>query len=206
MGSKDALEPRPNTVLSADVWLAGALSGKHSEDALRSDADQDVTRVADRAWTPAITRNAKEMREMTDRERDAAHDRVVEIEPPNLILRVIWFLLVGWWLTGILSVVAWALNATIIGLPLGLWIINRLPVAATLRPASSRYMVDDGVLRPSVAQHPLLLRAIYFVLIGWWLSGLWMVVAYALLLTIVGMPAAFWMYGRIGAVTTLYRT
>jgi hypothetical protein len=31
-------------------------------------------------------------------------------------------------------------------------------------------------------------------------------VAYALLLTFVGMPAAFWMYGRIGAVTTLYRT
>jgi uncharacterized membrane protein len=33
-----------------------------------------------------------------------------------------------------------------------------------------------------------------------------MVVAYALLLTIVGMPTAFWMYGRIGAITTLYRT
>ncbi len=88
----------------------------------------------------------------------------------------------------------------------GLWVINRLPLAATLRPSSSRYRVDDGILRPGVEQHPFLLRAIYFVLVGWWLSGLWMVVAYALLLTIVGMPAAFWMYGRIGAVTTLYRT
>jgi uncharacterized membrane protein YccF (DUF307 family) len=66
--------------------------------------------------------------------------------------------------------------------------------------------VENVVLRPSTEQHPLLLRAIYFVLIGWWLSGLWMLVAYALLLTIVGMPAAFWMYGRIGAITTLYRT
>jgi uncharacterized membrane protein YccF (DUF307 family) len=143
---------------------------------------------------------------MMDRERNAAHGQMVEVEPPNLILRVVWFLLVGWWLTGVLSVVAWALNATIIGLPLGLWVINRLPVAATLRPSSSHYRVDDGRLRPGVAQHPFLLRAIYFVLIGWWLSGLWMVVAYGLLLTIIGMPAAFWMYGRIGAVTTLYRT
>jgi uncharacterized membrane protein YccF (DUF307 family) len=142
---------------------------------------------------------------MTDSERNAAGDQFVDVEPPNLILRVIWFLLVGWWLAGILSVAAWALNATIIGLPLGLWIINRLPLAATLRPVSARYRLDDGTLRPAATQYPLVLRGIFFVLVGWWLSGLWMVVAYALLLTIVGMPAAFWMYGRIGAVTTLYQ-
>ena len=129
-----------------------------------------------------------------------------EIKPPNLVLRIIWFVLVGWWLAGILSVFAWALNATVIGLPLGLWVINRLPFAATLRPPGSLYRVGEGVLRPGNEQHPFLLRAIYFLLIGWWLSGLWMAVAYALLLTIVGMPAAFWMYGRVGAVTTLYRT
>jgi uncharacterized membrane protein YccF (DUF307 family) len=143
---------------------------------------------------------------MNDEERTAFHDQIVAVKPPNLILRVMWFILVGWWLTGILSVAAWALNATVIGLPLGLWIINRLPLAATLRPLSSEYRIENGALRSAVAQHPLLLRAIYFLLIGWWLSGLWMAVAYALLLTIVGMPAAFWMYGRIGAVTTLYRT
>ena len=84
---------------------------------------------------------------MTDQDENGSHDRIVEVEPPNLILRVIWFVLVGWWLTGILSVVAWALNATIIGLPLGLWIINRLPLAATLRPSNSRYSVEHGVLR-----------------------------------------------------------
>jgi uncharacterized membrane protein YccF (DUF307 family) len=61
---------------------------------------------------------------MTYQEGNAADNRIVEVEPPNLVLRVIWFLVVGWWLTGVLSVVAWALNATIIGLPLGLWIIN----------------------------------------------------------------------------------
>jgi uncharacterized membrane protein YccF (DUF307 family) len=142
---------------------------------------------------------------MTDQDENGSHDRIVEVEPPNLIVRVIWFVLVGWWLTGVLSVVAWAFNATIIGLPLGLWIINRLPLAATLRPSNSRYSVENGVLQRGIEQRPILLRAIYFILIGWWLSGLWMVVAYALLLTIVGMPAAFWMYGRIGAVTTLYR-
>src|SRR5215212_11410193 len=133
---------------------------------------------------------------MSDRERSAFSHQIVEVKPPHLIVRVVWFLLVGWWLTGILSVAAWALNATIIGLPLGLGIINRLPLAATLRPSRSQYRVENGVLQPGVEQYPLLLRAIYFVLVGWWLSGLWMAAAYALLLTVVGMPAAFWMYGR----------
>jgi len=143
---------------------------------------------------------------MTENALNTSQDRFVEVSPPNLILRVIWFVLVGWWLAGILSVVAWALNATIIGLPIGLWIINRLPLAATLRPSGSLYRVDEGILHPGTSQRPFLIRVIYFVLIGWWLSGLWMAVAYAFLLTIVGMPVAFWMYGRIGAVTTLFRT
>jgi uncharacterized membrane protein YccF (DUF307 family) len=122
----------------------------------------------------------KDNSDMTDQDGNGSRDRIVEVEPPNLILRVIWFVLVGWWLTGVLSVVAWALNATIIGLPVGLWIINRLPLAAWLRPSNSQYRVENGVLRRGVEQHPLLLRAIYFILIGWWLSGLWMDAAYAL--------------------------
>ncbi|MBA2598642.1 MAG: YccF domain-containing protein [Chloroflexota bacterium] len=130
----------------------------------------------------------------------------VNVEPPNLLLRVLWFILIGWWLTGILSAVAWAANATIIGLPVGLWIINRLPFVATMRPPESAYRVSGGVLRPATEQHPILLRAIYFLLVGWWFSGLWMIVAFVLLLSVIGMPGAFWMYGRIGAVTTLYRT
>jgi uncharacterized membrane protein YccF (DUF307 family) len=132
--------------------------------------------------------------------------RVVAVKPPPLLLRVVWFIMVGWWLAGLLSVAAWALNATIIGLPLGLWLINRLPVAATLRPAESHLLINAGVAMPATEQLPFLARALYFVLIGWWLSGLWMAVAYVMLVTIVGMPVAFWMYGRIGAVTTLYRT
>lgn len=129
-----------------------------------------------------------------------------EVRAPNLLLRVLWFIFVGWWLTGILSAAAWALNATIIGLPVGLWIINRLPFVATLRPVEPFYQIENGEIVSGVRQRPFLLRAIYFVVIGWWLSGLWMAVAYVMLISIIGLPIAFWMYGRIGAVTTLFRT
>ncbi|MFT4036737.1 MAG: hypothetical protein QM692_01050 [Thermomicrobiales bacterium] len=125
---------------------------------------------------------------------------------PNLFVRVIWFIVVGWWLTGLLSAAAWALNATIIGLPLGLWIINRLPFAATLHPIERFYAVENGVVVTGARQRPFLIRALYFLLIGWWLSGLWMAIAYLALVTIIGIPLAFWMYNRVGAVTTLFRT
>ncbi len=73
---------------------------------------------------------------------------------PNLLLRVAWFVLVGWWLGGILSGVAWFLNATVIGLPAGLWLINRLPTFITLRPQERRWVVDGGVLSSAVVQRP----------------------------------------------------
>lgn len=130
----------------------------------------------------------------------------VEASGPNLLLRVIYFVLIGWWLGALVSAVAWFLVAIVIGLPIGLWLINRLPTLITLRPQEQAWRLEDGVLRQGKVQYPFLLRAIYFLLIGWWLSGLWMALAYALLLTIVLLPVSFWMYGRIGAVTTLYRS
>ena len=78
---------------------------------------------------------------------------------PNILLRAVWFVLIGWWLTGILTAAAWALNATIIGLPLGLWIINRLPFAATLHPVERFYLVENGVIVSGVRQRPFLIRA-----------------------------------------------
>lgn len=124
---------------------------------------------------------------------------------PNILIRVIWFLVIGWWLGGILSGVAWFLNATIIGLPLGLWIINRLPTFITLRSQDQRWKFN-GQTVSRTRQQPFLIRAVYFLLIGWWLSGVWLAVAYLALLTIIGFPLAFWMYNRVGAVTTLFRS
>lgn len=124
-----------------------------------------------------------------------------------ILVRFLWFLFLGWWLGGLVSALAWFLVVTIIGLPLGLWIINRLPTLITLRPQEQQWRLDaEGFLRHGQQQRPLLLRMVWFFLVGWWLSALWMAVAYAALLTILLLPLSFWMYGRIGAVTTLYRS
>ena len=130
---------------------------------------------------------------------------------PPLLLRALWFIFVGLWLGGIATAAAWALNVTIIGLPLGLWILNRIPTVMTLRPMHRDLMVDrraDGSQVLQVIDRPqasFAVRAIWFLLIGWWLSGLWAGAAYVAAVTIIGLPIAFWMYDRLPAVTTLFR-
>lgn len=125
---------------------------------------------------------------------------------PNLLVRIAWFLLIGLWLGAVVSAVAWVLVVTVIGLPLGLWLLNRLPAVITLRPQEQRWRLEDGVLRQGQPQRPFWLRALYFLFIGWWFSAVWLAAAYACVVTVVLLPAAFWMYGRAGAVTTLYRS
>jgi len=118
----------------------------------------------------------------------------------------LWFIFVGWWLSGIWILIAWILNVTVIGMPLGLMMINKLPKIVSLRPETSEFVIDAGVLRETKqAQHPIILRIIYFVLVGWWASGIWMSLAWLASVTIIGLPLAIWMYNRVPGVTTLRR-
>ena len=57
----------------------------------------------------------------------------------------------------------------------------------------------------TIPQHNFLLRALYFVLIGWWFSAGWLAVAWAASVTLIGIPLAIWMYNRVPAITTLRR-
>jgi uncharacterized membrane protein YccF (DUF307 family) len=129
-----------------------------------------------------------------------------------LLLRILYFFLFGWWATGVWINVAWLLNATIIGLPLGVWMLNRVPQVLTLRPVRQIVMTDYGrgdqvrVRITKLPQHSLLLRLVYFLLIGWWLSFLWANGAWIISATIIGLPLGIWMFNRLPALTTLMRT
>jgi uncharacterized membrane protein YccF (DUF307 family) len=124
------------------------------------------------------------------------------------IIRVLWFFIVGWELTGVWILIAWALNATIIGLPLGLWMIDRVPQVLTLKSRSGTWLVNkkDGFSRFLTHRQPsILIRAFYFVLIGWWFSLLWAGLAWALCATIIGLPLGVMMLHALPAVTTLHQ-
>jgi uncharacterized membrane protein YccF (DUF307 family) len=128
---------------------------------------------------------------------------------PGCLLQILWFAFIGIWLGQVWMIAAWILMITILGIPLGIAMLNNLPKVIALREPSQRVIVrtnKDGEMTRSALENPqapFLLRAIYFLLIGWWFSALWMEAAYLICLTIIGLPVGFWMFDRVPAVLTL---
>ncbi len=118
----------------------------------------------------------------------------------SFLTRALWFLVVGWWLTPIVVNAAWFLNATIIGLPIGIKLVNLVPTALTLKEPRSLDQSDY-----TGSQHSLAVRALYFVFIGWWFSWFWANAAVLVSITIVGLPVGIWMANRLPYVTSIYR-
>lgn len=131
---------------------------------------------------------------------------VTASEQHSLVVRALWFLLVGWWATGIWLAVAWVLNVTIVGIPLGIKMINRVPMVVSLRRKRQVEIVsEERIARRGPEQHGLLVRALWFLFVGWWASGIWMSAAYLFTISIVGLPIAVWMYNKLPYVVSLYR-
>jgi uncharacterized membrane protein YccF (DUF307 family) len=116
-------------------------------------------------------------------------------------IRALWFVFVGLWAGQVWLLVAWLLNLTLIGLPLGLWMLNQMPQVMTLRQQRRGLHIPAG--RSSVS---FVVRASYFVLVGWWLSLLWVELAWLASALIIGLPLGFLMFERVGTVATLADT
>ena len=130
---------------------------------------------------------------------------------PNLLVRFVWWLFIGWWASGIVVAIAWLALITIVGIPLGIYLINRLPTVLTLRPRSRSWTLGQDAEGRTVVteagrpQVGWLIRGIWFVLVGWWASAIWMGLAWLIQLTVIGIPIALLMFNRTPFVASLYR-
>jgi uncharacterized membrane protein YccF (DUF307 family) len=133
---------------------------------------------------------------------------------PNALVRIIWFLFVGLWLGLLCTVVGWLLCVAVITLPIGLLMLNRLPAIMTLRPATSTLQVTVAgnvtTVNTSVCarQHSFIVRAVFFLVVGWWASAIWLVAAWCLVAFSVPtlgltLAPAFLMFDRVPVVLTL---
>lgn len=135
-----------------------------------------------------------------------------ERDNPNILLRILWFLLVGWWLGFWAIAAAYLCLILIIPSPIGIAILDRLPRIMTLRAPARTITVhnNDGdvtIERSKVDQHSWLIRLPWLVLFGWWAGALWLLAAYGFIVFTagLGLPISFWMFGRAAKVITLYR-
>jgi uncharacterized membrane protein YccF (DUF307 family) len=130
---------------------------------------------------------------------------------PNLLVRFLWWLFIGWWASGVAVAVAWIALITIIGIPLGIWIINRLPSILTLRPRTRHWSLGQDEAGNTVVsdrgrdQVAWPIRGLWFIVVGWWASAIWMAIAWLIQLTVIGIPIALLMFNRTPLVASLYR-
>jgi uncharacterized membrane protein YccF (DUF307 family) len=132
---------------------------------------------------------------------------IVAKKNPGCLVQLVWFALFGWWLGQAWVAVAWFLAATVIGLPLAVMMLNRVPEVIALRGETELLVRSWGgrTVITEVPQYNILLRALYFLLVGWWASGVWIETAYALCCTVIGLPVGFWMFDQVPAIVSLRR-
>lgn len=126
-------------------------------------------------------------------------------DSPSLIIRGVWFLFVGWWLTGVVLTIAWLLNLSIIGLPIGIKLINKAPYTLTLKESGSGDDIETIEMGGgSSGNSPsLIVRGIYFILVGWWASGILITAAYLISLTVIGLPLGIKLFNHLPYITSL---
>lgn len=117
----------------------------------------------------------------------------------SLPVQILWFLLVGWWATPVVVNLATFFFATVVGIPVGIILVNNVPKVLMLK--SKRDLGADGASE----QHSLPVRAVYFVLVGWWFGFVWGNAASLFAITVIGLPVAIWMLNRLPYVVSLYR-
>lgn len=140
----------------------------------------------------------------------------------GLLIRALYFLCIGWWLGFFWLNLGFAFCTLIITLPLGLVILNRLPQVLTLRsPSAATTNVSvstvavSGIGGPAsftqtvnvtvntTNQHNFLLRALYFLLVGWWVGYFWACLGYFCCVSVVLLPVGLMMLNCLPAVLTL---
>lgn len=126
---------------------------------------------------------------------------------PGCLVQLLWFVFIGSWVGQIWLAIAYILIVLIVTMPLGFSMLNSLPKVLTLRqPEREVRMASNGQgVLTDLPQLPFLIRAVYFILIGWWLGLLWLELAFVLCATYILMPVGFMMFDKTPAVINLRR-
>ena len=125
---------------------------------------------------------------------------------PSTIVQILWFIVIGWWFSALWTILAGLFSTSILLLPISIIMLNKIPQIVALRePRKSLVVVGNALMEVKVPQRSFILRAIYFFVIGWWLTWIWIAIAWLLCVIIIGMPLGFIMFDLTPTIQTLRR-
>ena len=122
---------------------------------------------------------------------------------PGCLIQILWFVFIGWWLGSFAVGAAYVMFLLVVTIPVGIAILNNIPMIMALRQPD-RLVTAYGEV--AVPQHNFLLRALWFIFVGWWLAGIALAIGYALCMTIIGLPFGFVIFDMVPGMLTLRRS
>lgn len=133
-----------------------------------------------------------------------------QVKQHNIIVRALYFLLIGWWFGLIVALLGWLLYATVLGAPLGIKVLNAVPGAISLRAREKDIKVFAGeygytVTRVKKEQRPWWVRLIWFPF-GLVLSLFAILLAWLLCAWLITMPLGVMLFNKVPAIASLYRS
>lgn len=117
------------------------------------------------------------------------------------LFQFLYFILIGWWLGGLFALLGYLLCLSIIGLPIGVLILNRIPSLIFLHERNQHEISPTG--RVNGEEVPFILRVIWFFVLGWEAGIFVLALGYILCLTFVGIPLGIYLLNRVPLVLTL---
>lgn len=124
----------------------------------------------------------------------------------NILLRILWMIFVGWWLSGLFYIVGAVLTLLIVTAPLGMVVIQKIGWAFSLYKESkyqTGYTETGEAIQIEKQNTNFLIRFLYFIFIGWWAGGIALVISWIVGITIIGLPLSFYIMNRLGKIMTL---
>ncbi len=139
----------------------------------------------------------------------AVHLSLQQHKTPFLA-RALWFVCIGWWLSGLTIILSYLLLGLIVTIPVGIKLLHQVPKIQTLRDRTREFQthIVNGqvVIREGhIAQRPFWMRALWFICVGWWLTAIWLIVAWVLSVLVVTLPISIMMIDRAPGLLTLQK-
>lgn len=139
-----------------------------------------------------------------------APEVTVKVKEHNIIVRALYFLLVGWWFGLFVALLGWFLYATVIGAPLGIKVLNAVPGAISLKARAKDIKVfRDGdaytVTQVKKGQRKWWIRVLWYPF-GLVFSLIAILLAWLLCAFLVTMPLGVMLFDKVPAIASLYRS